>query len=277
MTVEIDAQAWLDLWLPGAEIATSKALGSGVVADVLGVRYSHQGRSAFAALRVLRAAGARVALERLAALHVRLGRAGLPVPEPYAVVELGEQVGLWMAWLPGEVALDGDPQAFADILRQIHAVDVSGLPLSTWQPVDVDVAAIPAGNMPVEMNVEAVLAPPPPLPGRAVLVHGDFWPGNLLLDGGRVSAVLDWEDAALGHALLDAAHMRYELMWLSGADAANHFTDAYLRNSGYTLDDLAPWVMCALRTPLAGMHRWGLPQADRERLKHTMVVLSRSI
>ncbi len=277
MRVEVDAQAWLDIWLPGAEIAASKVLGSGVAADVIGVRYRHQGRAALAALRVLRAAGARVALERLAALQARLAGAGLPVPEPYAVVELGEQVGMWMAWLPGDVALDGDPQLFAESLRQIHAVDVSDLPLATWQPVFLDVADIPADNLPAGMNIDAVLAPPPSPPGSNVLVHGDFWPGNLLLDGGRVSAILDWEDAALGHGLVDAAHMRYELMWLSGVDAANRFTDVYLRNSGYTLDDLAPWVACALRTPLAGMHRWGLSQAERERLKHTLVMLSRSI
>jgi aminoglycoside phosphotransferase (APT) family kinase protein len=33
---------------------------------------------------------------------------------------------------------------------------------------------------------------------RTTLVHGDFKPGNLLLDGDRVSAVLDWETAHLG-------------------------------------------------------------------------------
>ncbi|MFN3217801.1 MAG: phosphotransferase family protein [Acidimicrobiales bacterium] len=31
-----------------------------------------------------------------------------------------------------------------------------------------------------------------------VLVHGDFKPGNVLLDGDRVTAVLDWETAHLG-------------------------------------------------------------------------------
>jgi aminoglycoside phosphotransferase (APT) family kinase protein len=33
---------------------------------------------------------------------------------------------------------------------------------------------------------------------RTVLVHGDFKPGNVLLDGDDVSAVLDWETAHLG-------------------------------------------------------------------------------
>jgi aminoglycoside phosphotransferase (APT) family kinase protein len=29
------------------------------------------------------------------------------------------------------------------------------------------------------------------------VVHGDFWPGNLLIDGGRVLGVIDWESARL--------------------------------------------------------------------------------
>jgi aminoglycoside phosphotransferase (APT) family kinase protein len=37
-----------------------------------------------------------------------------------------------------------------------------------------------------------------PTSTRTVLVHGDFKPGNLLLDGDEVSAVLDWETAHLG-------------------------------------------------------------------------------
>ena len=29
------------------------------------------------------------------------------------------------------------------------------------------------------------------------MVHGDFWPGNLLVDRGRVLGVIDWEHARL--------------------------------------------------------------------------------
>ena len=42
----------------------------------------------------------------------------------------------------------------------------------------------------------------PPDPGP-VVVHGDYHFGNMLFTGGRVSAVLDWEIAELGHPLLD--------------------------------------------------------------------------
>ena len=40
-----------------------------------------------------------------------------------------------------------------------------------------------------------------------VVVHNDFWPGNLLVAGGRISGVFDWEGASLqGLAVRDVAH-----------------------------------------------------------------------
>jgi aminoglycoside phosphotransferase (APT) family kinase protein len=39
--------------------------------------------------------------------------------------------------------------------------------------------------------------------GRTVLVHGDFKPGNALIDGDRITALLDWETAHLGDPLED--------------------------------------------------------------------------
>lgn len=45
----------------------------------------------------------------------------------------------------------------------------------------------------------------PPPPERPVLVHGDYRMGNLIVDGDRIAAVLDWEMAAPGDALADVA------------------------------------------------------------------------
>jgi aminoglycoside phosphotransferase (APT) family kinase protein len=39
--------------------------------------------------------------------------------------------------------------------------------------------------------------------------HGDFWPANLLVDGNRLLAVLDWDSASVGApAMLDLMHLR---------------------------------------------------------------------
>jgi aminoglycoside phosphotransferase (APT) family kinase protein len=46
-----------------------------------------------------------------------------------------------------------------------------------------------------------------PPPGPKVLVHGDFRLGNLLVDHGGLSAVLDWEMAHLGDPLEDLGYL----------------------------------------------------------------------
>jgi len=46
----------------------------------------------------------------------------------------------------------------------------------------------------------------PGLPGDgSVIVHGDFGPQNVLIDGGEVSALLDWEFAHVGEPVEDPA------------------------------------------------------------------------
>lgn len=44
-----------------------------------------------------------------------------------------------------------------------------------------------------------------PPPQRSVLVHGDFRMGNMIVDGNRLAAVLDWEMAGAGDPLADLA------------------------------------------------------------------------
>ena len=60
-----------------------------------------------------------------------------------------------------------------------------------------------------------------------MLLHGDFWPGNILWRYGQLVAVIDWEDAALGDPLADVANSRLEILWAFGIDAMQSFTHYY--------------------------------------------------
>ncbi len=44
-----------------------------------------------------------------------------------------------------------------------------------------------------------------------MLLHGDLWPGNVLWQDGRLVAVVDWEDGAVGAPLIDVASARGDL------------------------------------------------------------------
>jgi aminoglycoside phosphotransferase (APT) family kinase protein len=49
---------------------------------------------------------------------------------------------------------------------------------------------------------ERLLQSMPPSPPPA-LVHGDYQPGNLLYEAGRMTGIIDWELASIGSPLLD--------------------------------------------------------------------------
>ncbi len=100
---------------------------------------------------------------------------------------------------------------------------------------------------------------PPPTP--AVLVHGDFRMGNLIVDGSGLAAVLDWELVHVGEAYEDLAWFCIRA-WRFGAPASlgagglgsiEDFLSAYQEASGSTVDRLAFnwWLVLATL-------RWGV-------------------
>ena len=56
------------------------------------------------------------------------------------------------------------------------------------------------------------LAANPPQDARVGLVHGDFRIGNMLIDSGRVSAILDWELAFMGDVRFDLGYIATDYM-----------------------------------------------------------------
>ena len=67
----------------------------------------------------------------------------------------------------------------------------------------------------------ARLAEAPPVVAEPVVIHRDFHPGNLLWVEGRLSGVVDWVEACIGPAAVDASHMRVNLAVLHGAGMAD--------------------------------------------------------
>ena len=67
-------------------------------------------------------------------------------------------------------------------------------------------------------------------PNERHLVHGGFGFGNLLVEDGRVTAVIDWLDAKFGDFLYDVA-------WLDYYDAARSYAELFRAN--YAARDIA--------------------------------------
>jgi aminoglycoside phosphotransferase (APT) family kinase protein len=70
-------------------------------------------------------------------------------------------------------------------------------------------------------------------------VHGDFHPGNVLWQRGRISGVVDWSAARLESRWSELAYCRADVCLLLGPDVADRLADAYSDLVGATSDDLA--------------------------------------
>jgi aminoglycoside phosphotransferase (APT) family kinase protein len=112
-----------------------------------------------------------------------------------------------------------------------------------------------------------------------VLLHGDFWPGNALWKDGRLVAMVDWEEAAIGDPLADVANARLELLWAYGAEAMHTFTQRYAALTGVDLADLSQWDLWADRRLTPRIPEWGLDdatQSDMLAKRETFVAQARA-
>jgi len=206
-----------------------------------------------------------VAHERdtLAALHA----AGLPVPAPMVIAGTGEDRCLVMQRLPGSPLVQPDDpdhyvRVMAETLARIHTtpVDTFGfLPITLATPkppratLDDDLR---------EAEVRAGIARWGAVAwGPTVLRHGDFWPGNVLWVGNRLTGVVDWENALRGPALADLAIARLDLWWALGRDAMDTFTAHYLRLHPIALDTLPYWDLRTALRPMGDLAAWPAPYA----------------
>ena len=107
-----------------------------------------------------------------------------------------------------------------------------------------------------------------------VLLHGDFWPGNILWRDGRLVAVIDWEDAMIGDPLAGVANSRLEILWAYGVEAMEQFTRAYRSLSTANFARLPYWDLCAALRPAGKLGSWGLDVEVEQamRVKHVWFV-----
>jgi aminoglycoside phosphotransferase (APT) family kinase protein len=109
---------------------------------------------------------------------------------------------------------------------------------------------------------------PPPQLNRPVLLHGDFWPGNVLWRDGAITGVIDWEDAAFGDPLADLCLSRMELCMAFGTAAMRELTRAYRDlMPGLDMTALPHWDLFAALRHAGRMSAWGLATADLARLR----------
>jgi aminoglycoside phosphotransferase (APT) family kinase protein len=88
------------------------------------------------------------------------------------------------------------------------------------------------------------------------LLHGDYWPGNLLWKAGQLAAVLDWEEAEIGDPLADLAVARLDILWAFGDEATQRFTECYREQTRIDWTNLPRWDLFAALRPMSHLELW---------------------
>ena len=206
-------------------------------------------------------------------LLIFLRSAGLPVPVPRHLDQSAELFAtpyLIIEYLEGEP--DYAPTDMADAVRQlaaclaqIHRIDGNNPALVFVSEHVMDFTnnfRNTGEHADKSPNLDKILKTlestwPPPRPNRPALLHGDFWPGNILWQGGRLAAVIDWEDAERGEPLADLAISRLDLQTIYGAESMEVFTRHYQSLTAIDFTDLPYWDLHAALRAGPGLSEWG--------------------
>jgi aminoglycoside phosphotransferase (APT) family kinase protein len=145
-----------------------------------------------------------------------------PFGGPYFLMERisGEGLNVWRR--PDRELLEADweggrgiAEDFVDGMAAVHRVDPAKLAgvvverdfrasVARWREIYEDVRLVAD---PVVEEAYAWLLDNEPAPVTPRLVHGDYRIGNCLVDGGRMTGVLDWELAYIGDPRFDLGYM----------------------------------------------------------------------
>jgi len=137
-----------------------------------------------------------------------------------------------------------------DLLAAIHQLDAGRFPLddpgakaalAALDHWDAQLRKVQLEPEPELAFVFEWLRAHAPANERTTLVHGDFKPGNVLLDGDEWTAVLDWETAHLGDPQEDLGWVTNPLRQgehrIPGAWEPDDLLDRWSKQTGWTVDD----------------------------------------
>jgi aminoglycoside phosphotransferase (APT) family kinase protein len=122
-----------------------------------------------------------------------------------------------------------------------------------------ELAASPVRTGPFDRGYARLAELAEGLPDKRHIIHGDLLNRNVLVQGERITAVIDWRNALYGDRLYDAAWLIFWQPWFPHWQSTTH------RRTGTALEP-ARWPATRARTPAAGLPgahrpgRHGLPR-----------------
>lgn len=208
-----------------------------------------------------------------------LFRAGIPVPKPLsfdASCSLLENPYLIIAFVEGASDFAhpmrrASVEKMVEALISVHDVPVDIMPTLPRRadPIPEILEFLPIDAEWTDFRGYLKRFKNSHFAGSDVVLHGDSWPSNLIWTEGRIAAILDWEDAALGDPLSDVACAGLELRYVHGAEGKVLFEKAYAKHRAIDRRRFALWLAHVSSAALKHMGDWGLESAREEHMRQT--------
>jgi aminoglycoside phosphotransferase (APT) family kinase protein len=162
--------------------------------------------------------------------------------------------------LPPMVSAARLREAGAAIARFNAVVLAPQADLPPWRAADDRAADRWRGRMPttplLQQADERVRSHGVPA-AASVFLHGDVWGGNMLWEGDRCVALIDWKGAGVGDPGVDLGSLRMQMALQYGQDAPARVLEGWQRQAGRAAIAVPDWdAVAALNTPTVIHGEW---------------------
>ena len=262
--------------LPHVKYKSSRILEGGVSSEVFLIAVESKKGEEKIVLRTEGGPPAENSIKTEYLLLEKLHQTKVPCAKPIHLdhsKEILDKDFMLMTYLEGTIEIPkiknfGFLNKMVGILKNIHNVDTKILPTlpCRFDPTYDLFEFLP--NARINKELKAILKGyDTSYSGKPVLLHGDFWPGNILLTKDEISGVLDWEYAAIGDPVSDLAVASLELKYDYGKRGVDRFLDLYSKNFSIDQSRLSLWLIYVSASTLFFIDEWNLEKARKNLMK----------
>lgn len=262
--------------LPHVKYKSSRILEGGVSSEVFLIAVESKKGEEKIVLRTEGGPPAENSIKTEYLLLEKLHQTKVPCAKPIHLdhsKEILDKDFMLMTYLEGTIEIPkiknfGFLNKMVGILKNIHNVDTKILPTlpCRFDPTYDLFEFLP--NARINKELKAILKGyDTSFSGKPVLLHGDFWPGNILWTKDEISGVLDWEYAAIGDPVSDLAVASLELKYDYGKRGVDRFLDLYSKNFSIDQSRFSLWLIYVSASTLFFIDEWNLEKARKNLMK----------